>query len=1226
MKGTERDLGRCLLGGVTAVWLLLVFVWPQSGMAQERRPELARRIERARAGEAEYVEGRVIVKYRMGVSEVARAALRAETGARTLRRLDLIDAEVLQLAEGVAVREAVDWYSAWPEVEYAEPDFLVYAIEGQQPAQVIPDDPMFGDLWGMNNTGQTGGTPDADIDAPEGWEAGTDASTIIVGDIDTGVDYTHEDLVANMWTNPGEIPDDGIDNDGNGYTDDVHGWDFCNDDNDPFDDHNHGTHVAGTIGAVGNNGIGVAGVAWRVQIMALKFISAAGSGSSSDAILAVEYAVSNGARLTSNSWGCFGSDCFSQALSDAIQASGEAGLLFVAAAGNDYSDIDITPFYPAGYDLDNIISVAATDHNDAKAAFSNWGATTVDLGAPGVNILSTVPGDGYEGGWNGTSMATPHVAGAAALVHAQFPSLTHLDVRNRILASGDPVASLDGITVTGKRLNLASALEDDLTPPNAVTDLAVVADPEGAIGPMGLFSLTLEWTATGDDGDVGNAGSYDLRYSTAPIDDGNFGDAAQVSGEPVPGPPGATESHTVTGLDFGTTYYFALKVSDNVGNASPLSNVVEGATDAAQVIFFDDAESPESDEKWTADPPWARTTEDASPDGEPGVAGGILSWTDSPGGEYGNNIDVSLTSVPFSLAEARGTFLIFDHKYDIESGYDYGYLGISTDGATWTNLATYTGSEANWVTESFDLSDYDGEPSVQIRFRLTSDNTVTRDGWYVDDVGMMSEMLTELIVTHAGSPLGEPAILAIELENEDEVAGVDYQLVFDDPFGLVEYVGAQLTDRTTDFTLDSEFDGANTITTILYGEGGATIAAGTGAITEHTFNTSVPGDIADLPVTAVEVDAPEDPNTGVPQIFFPVVVTLADFAVSDVLGNELPTTGHSGSLRLGLLNTDVDFSSQVDVADIVSLVDFFLDRIGFTDMQFLVADAHMNDEIDVVDVVRGVNIILGRPIGRAAPELVAFNVADAGDPRDRGAFASRVDFSLEPSFGLAMEESPWFDLVAEIPDDVVGLQITVRYDPSRVTLLGESLALDDRHYRLAAKHGAGYATFMIFSLSNRVLEPGTRALVRLRAERTDLEAAGAPIANELEFIRAVAVDAAGQVIQTNVSMPLSDEGPSAFSLGLNYPNPFTTATGTRIELTVPTSDVRTQRDPRVTVRIYSLRGTLVRTLVDRPLPGGRYTYSWDGTNDRGAVVNSGIYVLVMQAEGFVERRRIVFIR
>ncbi len=327
--------------------------------------------------------------------------------------------------------------------------------------QALPNDTSFGSLWGLNNTGQSGGRADADIDAPEAWNITTGSSSVVVGVIDTGVDYTHPDLQANIWRNPGEVAGNGVDDDGNGFVDDLHGYDFANNDATPMDDNGHGTHVAGTIGGRGNNGAGVTGVNWNTSIMALKFLGANGSGSTSNAVRAVNYAtmMSNvydvNVRVLNNSWGGGG---YSQALSDAIVASNNAGILFVAAAGNETANTDSTPHYPSNYTAANIISVASTDRNDNLSSFSNYGATTVDLAAPGSSIYSTVNGGGYAT-YSGTSMAAPHVAGVAALAWAYNPNATVAQVKQAILGGVDQVAALGGKVVTGGRLNAYNTLQ-----------------------------------------------------------------------------------------------------------------------------------------------------------------------------------------------------------------------------------------------------------------------------------------------------------------------------------------------------------------------------------------------------------------------------------------------------------------------------------------------------------------------------------------------------------------------------------------------------------------------------------------------------------------------------------------------------------------------------------------------------------------------------------------------
>ena len=320
--------------------------------------------------------------------------------------------------------------------------------------QFTPNDPQFNLLWGLNNTGQTGGTPDADIDAPEAWDIQQGSQNVVVAVVDTGVDYNHQDLAANIWANTGEIANDGIDNDGNGYTDDVRGYDFINNDKDPWDDYSHGSHVAGTIGAVGNNNIGVVGVSPNVSIMPLKIFTAYGSTSISAIVQGIDYATQNGAKVINASYGGSG---FSQAQKDAIDDANTMGVSFVAAAGNYSSNNDINPFYPSSYDLPNIIAVAATTDRDQLASFSNYGKTSVDLGAPGQGILSTIPGNLY-GLNSGTSMAAPHVAGAAALLLAQDPSRTPAQLKNILMNTTDALPSLNGKTVSGGRLNLRKAL------------------------------------------------------------------------------------------------------------------------------------------------------------------------------------------------------------------------------------------------------------------------------------------------------------------------------------------------------------------------------------------------------------------------------------------------------------------------------------------------------------------------------------------------------------------------------------------------------------------------------------------------------------------------------------------------------------------------------------------------------------------------------------------------
>ncbi|MCS7197318.1 MAG: S8 family serine peptidase [Candidatus Bipolaricaulota bacterium] len=391
----------------------------------------------------EYVQDQLLVRFKPGTSGHSIAATHTAIGARAVRAFTIVsDLYLVQLPAGISVKEAIARYRSDKNVLYAEPNLILKV------AATYPDDPRFDELWGLQT-----------IDAPEAWEITTGSSDVVVAVIDTGIDYTHEDLAENIWQNE-DCDSDGTDDDDNGYVDDCHGIDTVNGDSDPMDDNGHGTHVAGTIGAVGDNAIGVVGVNWEVRLMACKFLDAWGFGTLAGALACLEYVQvmrDRGVNIvaTNNSWGGFG---FSQALFDAIAAHLSRGILFIAAAGNLGEDHDPEPdlFLPSGYYLPNIIAVAATASDDTLTWFSDYGRRTVHLGAPGEGILSTVPGNNYEH-FRGTSMAAPHVAGVAALLKAQNPARDWRAIKNLILAGGDTLTALRN-TITQKRLNAHGAL------------------------------------------------------------------------------------------------------------------------------------------------------------------------------------------------------------------------------------------------------------------------------------------------------------------------------------------------------------------------------------------------------------------------------------------------------------------------------------------------------------------------------------------------------------------------------------------------------------------------------------------------------------------------------------------------------------------------------------------------------------------------------------------------
>ena len=403
--------------------------------------------------------GELVVGYVAGASDTARerardrvAAVRAERVVPA--RAGRAEVELVRLPAGQGRAAAIRQLEADPAVAYAEPNWTyTHAATATDP--YVKD----GRLWGVYGDASSPANQYGS-QAAEAWARGsTGSKSVYVGVIDEGIQFNHPDLDANVWINPFDLAN-GVDDDGNGYVDDVRGYDFANDDNTIYDGgsrgslDDHGTHVSGTIAAEANNGAGLAGVTWSTTLISGKFLGRRG-GSLADAVQAVDYftdlKTARGLNIvaTNNSWGGGG---YSNALYDAISRANAAGILFVAAAGNSGTDNDTTPSYPSGYDLPNVIAVAAIDKTGALASFSQYGARTVDLGAPGVDVWSTTAYNGYSS-YNGTSMATPHVTGAAALYAASRPGAAAAEIKAAILSSAVPTGSLTGKTVTGGRLN-----------------------------------------------------------------------------------------------------------------------------------------------------------------------------------------------------------------------------------------------------------------------------------------------------------------------------------------------------------------------------------------------------------------------------------------------------------------------------------------------------------------------------------------------------------------------------------------------------------------------------------------------------------------------------------------------------------------------------------------------------------------------------------------------------
>lgn len=618
---------------------------------------------------------------------------------------------------GMSVEDAIRVLERDPAIRFAEADMRI------TPDQNLPNDPRFGDMWGLHNTGQSGGTFDVDIDAPEAWDTVGTLPDTIVGLMDDGVQLNHPDLAGNLFVNPGEIPGNGIDDDGNGFVDDVMGWDFSSGDNNPSPagGDSHGTHTAGTIAAVTNNGVGVAGVARNVRLLPIRIYGGTNPWMSA-LVQGIDYARNMGAKVVSVSYNI---DGYTQALSEAIGRADAGDMVYVNSAGNNAQNADGLRGALRNVHQ-NVVFVAATDRNDNMASFSNFGMT-VDIAAPGVDVLSTVTGSGYDF-YSGTSMACPHMAGAVAVIRSRYPHLSDRQSLDRLIGTADMTSQTQG-RIAGGRLNLNNALDDDTTPPSDPTNLRLLA--------KATASLKIGFNGSGDDGTAGQASNYDIRFSASPIHIGNWEQATRhyVAIPPVNhGVPIEVELPVPP----RTSLYVAVRALDNLGNPS---GIISAGPFFGAPVVFDNAELRSWFTPITG--PWQRTTERAS--------SGIRSWSDSPGGSYANNLNIELRSglVRFYNSglvtpPASNYALAFRVNYDLESNYDYLYYDFSPNGTNWTNLGRVTGSSGGWKTVSAALPG--STTQGYIRFRMTSDSSVVRDGVYIDDV-----MFQPLQVIHEDS-------------------------------------------------------------------------------------------------------------------------------------------------------------------------------------------------------------------------------------------------------------------------------------------------------------------------------------------------------------------------------------------------------------------------------------------------------------------------------------------
>ena len=585
-------------------------------------------------------------------------------------------------------------------IDYVEPIYVVHAFEN------IPNDPQYGALYGMPQ-----------IRANLAWDEHTGDQDFVIAIIDTGLDYNHQDITGNAWTNPGEIQGNGQDDDGNGYVDDIHGYDFSNNDSDPYDDNSHGTHCGGTIGGQGNNGVGVVGVNWNCRLVGVKFLSGGGSGSTEGAIASVQYCAANQFKVSNNSWGGGG---FSQSLYDGIQNAGDQfGHVFVAAAGNSGSN---GASYPAAYDCTNIISVAASDSNENRASFSQYHAIEVDLAAPGVDVVSSVPGNGYDS-YSGTSMATPHVAGGVGLVYSVMGESSAEEIIDLILSTVRPVSAWNGLTATGGILDVNAALEGSFLGPRFELTSTVPAELDP--------NTTLDVTATLDPReDVITPGSVQLYYRNTL---GGWSSTEMAMGGL------GTYSATVPAYDCDQASGFFLSCQGETagtvtlpsgGSSNPYTYTIGN-----NIVAYDD--KGETNGEWTvatdsADGGWNRGIPINCNRGDPTADydGSGSCWLTDNSSADGCNSDVdegstTLTSGEISVSNVpSGTLSYarwFHNSYGGSPYTDSFEVELSVDGGSWTGLESVgpTGSEVDggWINVSWELSDIaPGAGTIRLRF------------------------------------------------------------------------------------------------------------------------------------------------------------------------------------------------------------------------------------------------------------------------------------------------------------------------------------------------------------------------------------------------------------------------------------------------------------------------------------------------------------------------------
>ena len=1170
-----------------------------------------------RFGSVEFVQSEVIIKFRDGVLSSDKSAVKNALNAELKEDIPFIGAELWSIREYGTMNDVLTTWEDHPDIEYIEPNFAVripdyeveevFEDEASLMDGVIPDDPQFNQQWALRNTQQQGGVAGADISAPQAWEFTTGSDDIIIAIIDSGINYNHPDLAGNMWTD-----EDGFF--GRNY---VAGQASHN----PMDDDGHGSHVAGSVGAVGNNGVGITGVMWNVRLMALRAVTSS-SGNLAHIISAIGYAVENGAQISNNSYGFETSNPNPpSALFNAISNARDAGHLFVTAAGNSAANNDNRHFFPANIDLDNVITVGNSSPSDTRFTTSNFGNNSVHLFAPGRSIRSTGLGSNYFT-TTGTSMASPHVAGIAGLVLAFYPDADYTFIRDRILDNVDPIDALSNISITGGRANAANAiLVNDETPPADVSDLS--ADYAGH------DFVSLSWTAVGFSDMEGRAETYDIRYSTSPITSGNFDSANQVENTNRPKVAGEDENFIVGGLDPDTQYYFALKVADYFGNTSEMSNSVSISTGQPASFTLNPNALDISVE--------IDTQESFSLDIS-SLGPGALRYTFAS--ELPEGTGSKESPNPVNANDSR--FRISHRADGSEQGSPvlFGAGGPDEFGYIWMDNYESAGLTFNWI----DISGTGSETSISDEINgNTAVNLPFSFPFYGDDFDEIYVSVNGFIsfseIPASGAPVNFP--MPADLDNamhkiapfwnnlnaEDGAVYTHHDA--DSGFFIVQWDNLRLNNS------DPE-DGTFTFQLLLHESGN---------ITFQYQQMSGDSERSTVGIQSGENALQVAYNTPLLQDFYAVNFsqTLPSWAVTDPASGVIPS-GTDGQASL-LVDTD-GMVNGIYSTELVMLSNDADQHIRVIPVSLEVTGGVPNSVIEETELVFDL-IFIGYPetrevvirnVGRADLEFSSITI-------DNDAYSFEFGESMSVP---ALSEKPI--LVTYDPDESGTATATMTLssnDPESaqtiISLTGEAIGApvlsldrdeievfldsnDLRTEQLAiGNNGESSLTYEISFEDGRpnwiILPSGSGEVGGESSENVSVIFRG----NE-----APGVYTTNMILSTNdpespeIVIPLTlfidqetsadgfDDIPVSFELNQNYPNPFNPVT--QITYSLP-------ENADVLLEVYNIQGQLVATLVSQHQASGRHQVSFDAS-----ALSSGIYIYRLHAGDFVKSRKMMLVK